>query len=387
MKKRSRPSDPLRHRVVARLSASALRGNYRAISRLAPGQRIIPMIKAGAYGHGAVWAAQVLASSPGLYGFGVATLEEGIELRKQARIPSRIPILIFSGITPYTEGRGALCSKLGLVPVFSSIEDWKAFSRGRFFGKLPYELKFNSGMNRLGLPVAMASELARLFAKDPALAPRGVLSHLATAEKPEGQLARLQLERFVAVRRELSGVLEGRATFHLANSSAIWKASEWRLGELTGAVRPGISLYGVPPWAGAEAQGIRQVMSLEACVIGVRKLTAEDLVGYGGTYRGEGDDPSVAVLSAGYADGIHRALSNRGRATVAGQPARFAGIISMDLSALELPPGVRPRVGSYARVLGPGIEPWAQAALAGTVPYELLTSVPSSPRVHKIHGS
>ncbi len=382
MKRRSRPSNP---RVRALLSASALCGNYRAIARQVPGQRLLPMIKANAYGHGAIWAARELGQMKDLYGFGVATLEEGIELRKEGKVPARIPILVFSGLTPYTEERGAIFKKHALVLVISSVEDWKAFSRGRLIGKLPYELKFNTGMNRLGLPASISSELARYFERKPAHAPRGVLSHLATAEKPDGELARAQLGRFVELRRAFSG-LEGRAVFHLANSSAIWNSTSYGLRELTQVVRPGLSLYGVPPWSGAEERGLELVMSLEACVIGVRELEPGDLVGYGGTFRAS-PGSSVAVLSAGYADGIHRALSSRGQALVGDRSVRFAGVISMDLSALALPVGLRPRVGSYARLLGPGIEPWAQAALAGTVPYELLTSVPASARVQKIHGS
>jgi alanine racemase len=126
-------------------------------------------------------------------------------------------------------------------------------------------------------------------------------------------------------------------------------------------------------------------MALEACVIGVRRLGPGDSVGYGGTYRARTPQAQVAVLSAGYADGVFRGLSNRGLVLIGkpGAASKFAGIISMDLSAVELPEGCQARVGDYVRVLGPGIEPWAQARLAGTVPYELLTSV--SGRVQRMY--
>src|SRR3954468_1981622 len=130
MRKRSRAIEGL-PRVRARLSASALRGNYRAIAAQVPGLRIIPMIKADAYGHGAVWAARELLKLPRLCGFGVATLEEGLELRRVAKVPASVPVMIFSGITPYTEDRGALCVREGLVPVFSSLEDWNRFTKGK----------------------------------------------------------------------------------------------------------------------------------------------------------------------------------------------------------------------------------------------------------------
>jgi alanine racemase len=383
MKKRSRSSEG-KPRVVATLSESALRGNYRALAKLAPGQGLLPMIKANAYGHGAVWAADVLCKMPGLRGFGVATLEEGIELRKRSKTPARVPVVVFSGVTPFTEERAKLCAKEGLTPVISSEGDWRSFKASPLFGRLRYELKFDTGMNRLGLPVAMAEELAKVFAKNPQARPAGVFSHLAASENLTGELSRKQLARFTQVRGALEGALTGTA-FHLANSGAIWNSREWKLDELTDFVRPGLSLYGVPPWSGAPANGVKLVMAIEACVISTRTLANGESVGYGGTYQaGENGVPPgarVAILSVGYADGLHRGLSNKGQALLQEKPTRFAGIVSMDLSAVEVPDGADARVGEYVRVLGEGIEPWAQARLAGTIPYELLTSV--SPRVQR----
>jgi alanine racemase len=338
------------------------------------------MIKAGAYGHGAVWAAKALGGMPGLYGFGVATLEEGEELR-QAKVSA--PILVFSGITPFSETRAERCAKLGLTPVISGAEDWKFFSRSRFLEKIPYELKFDTGMNRLGLPPSFATELAAFFERQPKARPRGVMSHLAMAEKPDSVLSRRQLEAFASVRAALSTSLSGRSVFHLGNSGAIWNARAWRLAELTDVVRPGLSLYGVPPWPGAKAQGLKLVMNIDACVIAVKSLRAGDTVGYGAHYTCTGTTGRVAILSMGYADGLLRTLSNQGRALVGAFPTRFAGRISMDLSAVELPPEAETRVGDPVRVLGEGIDPWEQARLAGTIPYELLTSV--SARVERKH--
>src|SRR5581483_8150872 len=119
MKKRSRSPEG-KPRVVASLSSSALRGNYRALAKLVPGLGMLPVIKANAYGHGAVWAANELCKMPGLRGFGVATIEEGLELRHGSKTPARLPIVIFSGVTPFTEDRARLCAKENLTPVISS---------------------------------------------------------------------------------------------------------------------------------------------------------------------------------------------------------------------------------------------------------------------------
>jgi alanine racemase len=151
------------------------------------------------------------------------------------------------------------------------------------------------------------------------------------------------------------------------------------LDGLTDIVRPGISLYGVPPWPGAPVRGIAPVMEIRYQVVARRLIKPGESVGYGAHFRLKGTDApvEVAILGAGYADGLHRMNSGLGeaggRAWLRGKMRRFLGVVSMDLSAIECDASTV--VGDWATVFGEGLDPWTQARSAGTIPYEVLTSV------------
>jgi alanine racemase len=328
-------------RVMAEFSAKALENNYRVIQAQVPGHSIIPMIKANAYGHGAAWAARILAPLPGLFGFGVATLEEGTELRL-ALWPKwrRTRIIVFSGALPWSGEHGHYCERHGLVPVIASEEDWNKFLREKWPSRLPYALKFNTGMNRLGIGVSFARALVRSLKNKPAdWQPESILSHLAMGDSPDSRLSLFQRKQFETLKQETASAFPS-AHFHLANSSAIWSHKDWRLDGLTDIVRPGISLYGVPPWPGAPERGLCPVLTLKAKVISVHKLRLGESLGYGAAFKvKDTDSMRVAILAAGYADGVLRSLSGEGSfggyAWISGQASRFLGRVSMDLSAIH----------------------------------------------------
>jgi alanine racemase len=380
----SLPSDEIEiaPRARALLSASALKNNYEVISEQLKGQGVIPMIKANAYGHGAVWATQVLKTLPHLYGWGVASLEEGKEVREGLGLKFRKnKILVFSGAIPWSEEKGQYCEQNGLTPVIGSDEDWAKFFKGQWHRKLPYHLKFNTGMNRLGISTSQVNSIVKQLENEPIESrPEGVASHLALAENPSHPLTQQQIARFTELRGRLESVWGG-VLFHLANSSGIWNQKHFGLAQLTDIIRPGISLYGVPPWPGAPERGLKPVMELEYQVMARRKLQKNDCVGYGATFKCEVAQQEVAILSAGYADGFHRMMSNRGEVWASGKLRKVLGIISMDLAAIECDASIK--VGSWAKVLGTELDPWTQAHAAGTIPYELLTSV--SNRVKKVN--
>ena len=380
------PSSDFVPRVIAEIHSSRLRSNYDAIQKLNPGQGMIPMIKANAYGHGASWAARTLRELPSLYALGVASLEEGAEIREALGVKGRrTSILVFSGAALWSDEKGNFCVRHGLTPVISTDEDWSAFQGRGWTSRLPYELKFNTGMNRLGLSLgnlqAVRKSLLKLSMEE---RPRGILSHLAMAESPESKLSREQLARFQSLVRELKPSLPA-AQFHLANSSAIWNAKHFGLTELTDVVRPGISLYGVAPWPGAPSRGLQAVLELRSQVVAVHELRPGEGVGYGATFQvsrsGSQKSQCVAILPVGYADGMHRYTSNRGTAVLEGREERFLGIVSMDLSAISCTSRTRP--GAPVEILGPHTDIWEQAKNAGTLPYELLTSL--SGRVQRIY--
>lgn len=392
-------------RVVAELSASALVNNFRVIADLAPEHTVLPMIKANAYGHGAVWAARQMLMEPRLEGFGVATLPEGKELRKALGAKAQnIRIVIFSGALGYPQGfseeAGQYCEKYGLTPVIASDDSWHAFLRGGWAERVPYELEFNTGMNRLGISASLSGRVAADLAKlDGSAHPQGVMTHFASAEAPESKLTQTQIERFIAIRKDFASKCPA-TRYHVANSAAIWNRKNYGLDGFSDLVRPGLSLYGVPPWAGAPARGLIPVMTLRSRVLARYDLKAGESVGYGGTFiAGQSAPPAqssadvggdarsaksresvvrVATVAAGYADGLLRALKGTGGNTggfawLQGRPERFVGIVSMDLSAVTCSSSAKP--GDWVEWMGPNVDAWAQARAAGTVPYELLTSV------------
>ncbi len=384
---------PTIERTFARVSLNSIRSNYHAIQDLVPGLSILPMIKANAYGHGAVHVARALQSEPGLYGYGVATLEEGRELREELGSSSRrgmrsgriAPIIVFSGAAPWTEEIGQYCEKFGLTPVIASEENWVRFRREGWPERIRYELEFNTGMNRLGMPVSFAKKILQDLKDHSATEhPAGIFSHLASSDDPECALSRMQMELFIELRRTIGDRFPS-THFHLANSGAIWNAKHWQLKEFTDVVRPGLSLYGVVPWSQAPARGIELAMSVQSHVLQVLNLKPGDKVGYGGDFKVSGKDGSqgarVATVAMGYADGLHRILSGRGHVYVGEQRVPLLGRVSMDLCAIQCPDSVK--AGDWVTMLGNPLDPWVQSKEAGTIPYELLTSV--SDRVKRIY--
>jgi alanine racemase len=245
-------------------------------------------------------------------------------------------------------------------------------------------------MNRLGIPLQHLQEVRRDLAalSSRGIHPAGIFSHLAMAEDPSAPLSVRQLRAFRALHAELRPIVPDSTDFHLGNSAALWRAADWGLGHLTTRARPGLSLYGIAPRELKERrhlrQGLRPVMELLAPVVAVQQLKSRDQVGYGGRFVAP-RPMKIAILGMGYADGLPRLWGQKGSGAVArigSRDCEWLGTVSMDLSAVRAPSGVR--VGGQARILGEGIDAWKQADAAGTIPYELLTSL--SARVQRIYG-
>jgi alanine racemase len=369
-------------RIVAEIRSAALIKNFSAICKRVPEQSIIPMIKADAYGHGAAWVGRTLAHLPKLYALGIATLEEGALLRENlGPINARTKILVFSGATAWSEEKGAYCERHGLTPVIASDPDWQIFFKQGWARRIPYELKFNTGMNRLGISPEHTSQIqSDLSSQSGARAPDAVLSHLALGEDAHASLSKLQLERFRMLRASWER-WNSSVRYHLANSAAIWNARGFKLRDLTDAVRPGLALYGVRPWSQARASDLEPAMVLKTFIALRRELRKGERIGYGGVYHARKSRESAAIVFAGYADGLHRLLTEKGEVWLGGRRERFLGRISMDLAAISCAPSTE--IGAWAELLGPHIDPWKQATAARTIPYELYTAI--SGRVQRVY--
>lgn len=358
---------PTLRRAWVEIDLQALRRNFRRLAgRVAPA-KILAVVKADAYGHGAVAVARALEleDSDALAGLAVATAEEAIELR-EAGVRARILVL-----SPLPPEAAPVLQRYGLTPVISSLESLqalKAFSKGSGW-VAPLHLKFDTGMTRLGIDAREASSLFELLRSSPEVRLEGVLSHLAEAETPEADSNRLQQNRFAEILALLSAEELASCAIHLANSAAALHLPGARFDW----VRLGIALYGYDS-AGRLSGDLEPVLSVAAEIVQVKAIPAGTRVGYGGRWVAAG--PSrIGIVPVGYADGYSWRLGNRAEVLVAGQRVPVVGSVSMDLLAVDLT-GVPAEVGSRVMLLGrQGAEAISAVELAaevGTVPYQLL---------------
>lgn len=330
------------------------------------------MVKANAYGHDASWAAKVLLGSSSakkkLFGFGVATFDEAVSLRKSLPKNSlKIPILIFSDCAPFSSAWIQLCRQNNFEPVLGELRallELQKYLRSKPSLKLPFHVEVNTGMNRLGIPVDSLKLLQ--------LKPASVFTHFAESENPASALTKKQVSEFQKVIRWKNQTTPG-TKIHFANSGAIWNAADYPFFSEMDLVRPGLSLYGIRPFSSAQNRGLRPVMTFQAPVIQLTFLEPGDRVGYGGLYRAKKKSGEwVATLGAGYADGVFRALANQ---------EKILGKVSMDLITVRA--SAKTKIGDWISLWGEGIDPYEVASRANTIPYEITTRI--GERVKKIY--
>lgn len=365
---RSRPREAV-------IDLSALRANYAEALHHAAGREVIAVVKADAYGHGAVPVARTLARA-GCRRFAVVTVAEAVQLR-QAGIDE--PILLFGGVHDVAEAREAAARRL--TPVVHGPDDLELLGRvaSRGGAPLPVQVEVDTGMRRMGAVAESgdALDLLRRVHAEPGIALAGTFTHLARADESDLGHCFEQLARFREVLREArrSGVAPGEV--HVANSAALLVGEPLRgaLPEAT-AVRPGLMLYGARPSPHLPGR-LRPVMTLRTRVQLVRDVRAGGSVGYAALWRAP-RDTRIATLPLGYADGVLVALSNRGSVLIGGRRYPMVGRVSMDSTTIDVGGGpVKP--GDEAVLFGAGshgslpVEDVAEAA--GTIPYELLSRV------------
>jgi alanine racemase len=365
--------------TIARVDLNALKSNFVAIEQhlsREPGRTppaIIAVVKANAYGHGAPRVARALEEA-GATMLACADIEEGVVLR-QAGV--RAPILVFGALS-VSDLDGLF--EYGLTPTISTPGAAQAVqaAAARRRSTIAYHLKIDTGMNRLGfrhdnlrrtLPELLASPNLRLDA---------VYTHFASADDPESPVFNTQRERFEDAWRVVQELSipnpESRVLRHACNSAALLRDSRvWY-----DAVRPGLLLYGIVPPPLATTIALRPVMSLTSRVVAVKGLRAGEGVGYG--WRYETREPrSIAVVPAGYADGLDTRLCGRGQVLVRGRRVPIVGAVSMDMLAVDVTDLDEVRPGDEVVILGrQGDESWQQidaremAAAIGTIPWEIV---------------
>ncbi len=345
--------------IRAVIDAGALRHNVEVIRARAPGARVMAVVKANAYGHGLVQTALAL---PEADAFAVARLEEGVRLRERG---VQAPIVLLEGVFSPEQLREARHHRLELV-VHDALQVELIAAGGAPYCA-PLWIKIDTGMNRLGFrPEAFRAAYERLRALQPASSEIRLMTHLAAADDPVGHMTGEQLERFAAATHGLP------AERSIANSAGIFGAvavgGQW--------VRPGLALYGASPLPERTAAelGLRPVMRLETSVIAVRQVPRGETVGYGATWRAE-RDTRVAIVAAGYGDGLPRSLPSGTPVCVAGRRVPLVGRVSMDMIAVDVSTLESVSVGTPVMLWGEGLPVEEVAGWAGTIPYELLCSV------------
>jgi alanine racemase len=342
-----------RERAWVEVDLSKLVHNARTVQAAAQGARLLPMIKADAYGLGAVPVARALeALDP--WGFGVATVPEGAALRAAG---IRRPIVVFTPARPELEPAYRAHDLRAVLDDPATAQQWT----------LPFHLEIDTGMGRAGIRWDEPTRLAAV--RSPQL--EGAFTHFHSADLEAASVGE-QWARF----EQALGLLGRRPSLtHAGNSAGIW----W-LRERFSLVRPGVFLFGGR--AGSHAPRPEPVVSLRARVVSTRRIRAGETVSYGAAWRAERPTP-IGTLSIGYGDGVPRSLQGRAEVLLGGCRCPVVGRLTMDMTMVELPPAVaaRVRVGDVATLIGADGE--ATIALdeladwAGTISYEILTRLGS----------
>ena len=365
----------------AEIDLDTLSRNLGAIRRRIGPRPILAVVKANAYGHGAAEVARSLETE-GVERFGVAIPEEGIELR---RAGIRAPILVLGGFAP---PQADLLLQHSLVPAIYRPDQVESLSSAatRRGMTAPAHLKVDTGMGRLGVPVADVPAFLEVFRRAPSIRLMGVFSHLAVADDPADPFTARQIDLFQEAIRALSAARLSPDEVHLANSAAIMDhPPAW----LT-LVRPGLVLYGYPPSAKVTPLPVHPVLSLKTRIIYIKEVPPGTTLGYGRTFEAR-RSTRVASLALGYDDGLPRLVSNRGHVLVRGRRAPVVGRVSMDVTTVDVTDVPGAALGDLVTIIGVcGHEALGAdqvAAWAETISWEVLCGIGSRvPRVY-VRGS
>ncbi len=357
----------------AEIDLDAIRDNVRALmSILSPDTRFMAVVKADAYGHGAIEVARA-AIEAGAWGLGVATTDEGVQLR---RAGITAPILLL-GTTPPEEASRVVDHDLAAAVFQIAVARALSEAAGLAGRRARIHLKIDTGMGRIGMAPRDAVALARSVCALPHVVVEGCFTHLATADEVDLAPAQAQVTSFRAVLGELdrAGLTVGMR--HAANSAAALALPESHFD----LVRCGIALYGILPAPHLRGRvRLRPAMRLRARIVHVKRVEAGTPIGYGHAYRAP-RATTIVTVPVGYADGYPRLAGRGGHVVIGGRRHPIAGRVSMD--QLTVDAGEMPvQVGDEVELWGTALPVEEVADAAQTISYEVLARV--SPRVPRV---
>ena len=358
----------------AEVDLGALEHNFHALSALS--LPLCPMVKADGYGHGDIQVARV-CERLGARSLGVALIEEGIRLRL-AGIQSQI--LVFS----HFDSLGAeAIVKYRLTPVVCQFEQLEKLKTSLHeSAAYPVHIKFNTGMQRLGFEPEDAPKLAALFESETYFKLEGVCTHLVEASdfnEPSGH-TQIQIQLMTRIKEVIKAKVQSQVLFHYQNSSALIS----QVKPAFDMARPGIAIYGYLPKLSKNSDiSLKPVMSVKSFVAFIHKVKKGATASYGGTWKAT-KDSVIAVVPIGYADGLPRLLSNKGKVLIGGMFCPVAGIVTMDSTMVDVTDLVQNKslaLGDEVVLIGTQKELAISAAdiaeLTGTISYEILTGMQS----------
>lgn len=363
----------------AEIDLAAIVHNYRLLESLARESRaslpLLPVVKADAYGHGAVPVARALAAE-GASMFGVAIVEEAVALR-DAGIGQDIVVL--EGAWP---GQEPAVWRHRLLPAVYSpdgIRRLQLASDGS--SPLPVHLKIDTGMARLGARWDSLDKLVAALREAPALRVAGIFSHFASADEDDPAFTLEQIRRFETALETLESAGIRAGCLHLANSAGLLHVPQARRY----GARPGIALYGYPPIPERCDLPLRPALTLKSRIGHVHELRPGESAGYNRRFTA-GRVTRAGTVPAGYADGVRRGLTGRARVSIGGRQVPVLGTISMDMLAVDLTDVPAAVEGDELILMGPepGITAEEWAAALGTISYEVLCGI--SPRVPRLYS-
>ena len=352
--------------IQATISAAALTHNYGVAKRAASGAKVLAVVKANGYGHGVERVARAL---PDADGFGTVELDSALAIRARGFAG---PVLLLEGFFEPAELQAI--ARASLATVVHHEDQLRMLEERRGAPPLDVFFKINTGMNRLGFPLAQARPMLERLQKSGMARSITLMTHFATADGPQG--IDEAMKRFDEATH---GIDLPRS---LANSAAIFAHPRSHAD----IARLGISLYGATPFAdrSAESLGLRPAMTLRSRIIAVQDLVPGATVGYGAAFRAE-KATRVGVVACGYADGYPRHAPSGTPVRVGQSAARTAGRVSMDMITVDITAIPEARVGTPVTLWGEGLPIDDVATAAGTVGYELMCAV--MPRVPMVEAA
>lgn len=344
-------------RVTATVDLAAIRHNLGVVRKTAPRSKVMAAVKADAYGHGAVEIARTLESAQ-VDALAVACMEEAMQLREAHLLTT--PIALLEGVISIEEAALAVYERLQVVVhdhwQIALLEQLPASAEVQVWFKL------DSGMHRLGFPLADVPRLVETLKRHPGWKLQGWITHLACADELDNPATAEQMRRYNEALRQVPGARS------IANSAGLlaWPAArvDW--------VRPGLALYGASPLPGKIGRdlGLMPALTLESRLIAVREYAAGEPIGYGQAWRTP-ERMKVGVVAVGYADGVHRCLPSGTPLLLRGTRVPLVGRVSMDMVTIDLRPVPDATVGESVQLWGDGLPAEEIAAHAGTLAYEL----------------